>query len=207
MVYNVEKDLIEVSPLEKASPYLQVIALFGIPGAGCVALALLPQIPLFASNVFALLSLIVEIGSLACIVLLVLVLRACLKLPGAPAGFYRNVLDFLAMGEWHSAVKVALAGMIVLPGWWFFHADHSWLFSMLRILGSKALQSEDVQSELQRFAVAYQLALTGGVPLLFGLHMISRWKPKIRILPWALVPLLFVGAAIGVVLLVLLIHS
>jgi hypothetical protein len=54
--------------------------------------------------------------------------------------------------------------------------------------------------------VVYQLALTGGVPLLFALHMLSRWKPKYPLLPWLLVPVLFVGTANGVVLIVAIMH-
>jgi len=44
------------------------------------------------------------------------------------------------------------------------------------------------------------------VPLLFAMHMFSRWRPASRVLPWLLVPVLFVGAAIGVVLIVTIMH-
>jgi hypothetical protein len=74
------------------------------------------------------------------------------------------------------------------------------------MLGRRALMSSDVQSHMDGIAVVYQLALTGGVPLLFALHMLSRWKPKYPLLPWLLVPVLFVGTAIGVVLIVAIMH-
>ena len=196
----------EEALLDAASPFIRVISLFGIPAAGCVALVLSLQIPRFVYGQSAPLLLAAEAGSLITISVLVLALRASLTLPSAPAGFYRNVLDFLAMARWHPAVKAALVGLIVLPPAWFLHADHNWLISMLRTMGSKALMSGDFQSELDRIAVIYQLALTGGVPLLFVLHMFSRWKPAGRVLPWLLVPLVFAGAAIGVVVIVTLMH-
>jgi hypothetical protein len=56
-----------------------------------------------------------EIGGLIMVFVLLLALRACLALPSAPVGFYRNVLDFLAMARWHPSVKAALVGLIVLP--------------------------------------------------------------------------------------------
>ena len=194
------------SPLERASAFIQVIALLGIPAAGCVALVLLLQIPRFICGQAAPLLLVAEVGSLMVVFLLVLLLRACLALPSAPTGFYRNVLDFLAMAGWHPSVKVGLLGLIVLPPAWFLRSDHYWLISMLRIMGRRALASGDFQDELDRIAVLYQLALTGGVPLLFAMHMFSRWRPASRVLPWLLVPVLFVGAAIGVVLIVTIMH-
>jgi hypothetical protein len=194
------------SLLERASAFIQVIALLGIPGAGCVALVLLLQIPRFICGQAAPLLLIAEVGSLIVVFVLVLLLRACLALPSAPTGFYRNVLDFLAMAGWHPSVKVGLLGLIVLPPAWFLRSDHYWLISMLRIMGRRALASGDFQDELDRIAVLYQLALTGGVPLLFAMHMFSRWRPASRVLPWLLVPVLFVGAAIGVVLIVTITH-
>jgi hypothetical protein len=138
---------------------------------------------------------------------LLLVLRACLALPSAPVGFYRNVLDFLAIARWHPAVKAALVGLLVLPPAWFIHTDRNVLITMLRAMGRRALMLGDVQSELDTFAVVFQLALTGGVPLLFALHMFSRWKPASRFLPWLLVPLFFVCTVIAVVLIVTIMHS
>jgi hypothetical protein len=207
MAFVVEKGLAQASLLDRASPFLLLMALFGIPAAGSVALVLLVQIPRLIYGQSDPFLLAAEIGSLIAVFILLLVLRACLALPLAPAGFYRNVLDFLAMSRWHPSVKAALVGLIVLPPTWFFHAGNHWLVTMLWTMGRKALMSGDVQSGLDSIAVVYQLALTGGVPLLFTLHMLSRWKPKSRVLPWLLVPLLFVFTAIAVVLIVAMIHS
>jgi hypothetical protein len=206
MVFEREGAQTEESSLDRASPFILLIALFGIPAAGFVALVFLVQIPRFIYGQSAPLLLAAEIGSLIAVLVLVLALRACLALPSAPVGFYRNVLDFLAMARWHLSVKAALVGLLVLPPAWLLHVDHYLLVRMIRIAGRRALMSGDVQSGLDTVAVVYQLALTGGVPLLFALHMISRWKPANRILPWVLIPLLFVGTAIGVVLIVTLMH-
>jgi hypothetical protein len=205
MDFERESGRTEKSLLERESPFVLLIALFGIPGAGCVALVLSLQIPRFIYGQSAPLLLAAEIGSLISVFVLVLVLRACLALPSAPAGFYRNVLDFLAMARWHPAVKAALVGLIVLPPAWYFRSEH-WRFTLLWTMGRRALKLEDVQTGLDTITVVYQLALTGGVPLLFVLHMLSRWKPKYRVLPWVLVPLLFVGTAIAVVLIVAMVH-
>ena len=203
-----EKDArVEESLLHEAAPFIQLIALLGIPGAGSVALVLLLQIPRFIYGQSVPLFLVTEIGSLIAVIVLVLALRACLALPSAPRGFYRNVLDFLAMSRWHPSVIAALVGLLVLPPVWLIRADHNWFFAWFRTMGRRALTVSDVQDELDRIAVVYQLALTGGVPLLFTLHMFSRRKPASRVLPWLLVPLLFVGTAIGVVLLVAIMHS
>ncbi len=191
---------VEESFLQKASPFIFLLALFGIPGAGAVALIGLLQIPRLidgrADPLFAL----AEIGSLVTMLVLLFLLRSCLELPSAPRGLYRNVLDFLAMAGWHPAVKVALVGLLLPPAW-FFRSDPR-LVPMFRLMGWRALRSGDVQDALDGLAVFWQLALTGGVPLLFGLHMLSRWMPKRRILPWLLLPLLFVGAAIAAVIIV-----
>jgi hypothetical protein len=195
------------SLLERASPFLLLIALFGIPAAGSVALVLLVQIPRLIYGQPTPLFLAAEIGSLITVVVLLFVLRACLALPSAPVGFYRDVLDFLAMARWHPSVKIALVGLMVLPPAWLMHANHYLFITMLRTAGRRALMNGDVQTGLDTIAVVYQLALTGGVPLLFALHMLSRWKRANRVLPWVLVPLLFVGAAIGVVLLVAIMHG
>jgi hypothetical protein len=197
----------EESLLHEAAPFIQLIALLGIPAAGGVALVLSLQIPRFVYGKAVPLFLAAEIGSLIGVFVLVLGLRACLALPSAPSGFYRNVLDFLAMARWHPSVKAALLGLIVLPLAWALRVDHNWFISMLRTMGRRALRSGDFQDELDRFTVVYQLALTGGVPLLFTLHMFSRRKQASRILLWLLVPVLFVGTAIGVVLLVTIMHS
>lgn len=197
----------EESLLHEAAPFIQLIALLGIPGAGSVALVLSLQIPRFIYGEAVPLFLAAEIGSLLTVLVLVLALRACLALPSAPSGFYRNALDFLAMARWHPSVKAALLGLMVLPLVWALRADRYWLISMLRTMGPRALASGDFHDELDRYAVVYQLALTGGVPLLFMLHMFSRRKRAGNVLPWLLVPVLFVGTAIGVVLLVAIMHS
>jgi hypothetical protein len=197
----------EESLLIEAAPFIQLTALVGIPAAGSVALVLLLQIPRFVYGQAVPLFLAAEIGSLITVLALLFALRACLALPSAPSGFYRNVLDFLAMSRWHPSVKAALLGLLVLPPVWLFHTNHYWPFSMLWTMGRRALRSGDFQTGLDTVAVVYQLVLTGGVPLLFALHMFSRRKRSGSVLPWLLVPLLFVGTAIGVVLLVAILHS
>ena len=196
----------EESLLDRASPFILLLVLFGIPAASWVALVLLLQVPRFLYGRSAPLLFAAEIGSLLTVLVLLLMLRACLALPSAAGGFYRNVLDFLAMARWHPSVMVALLGLLVLPGAWILQGEW-WLVDTLQRRGWEALTSGDVQDSLDRITVAYQLALTGGVPLLFALHMLSRWKPKNRFLPWLLVPLLFVGTAIAVVILVMLLHT
>lgn len=204
MASDIKNVRIEESPLDKASPYILLMALLGIPAAGGVALVLLVQIPRLIYGQANPLLAAAEIGSLFTVLVLVLLLHSCLQLPSAPVGFYRNVLDFLAMARWHPAVKAALVGLLVLPPAWYTH--HNYSLSMLWIVGARALALSDVQNALDGFVVVYQLVLTGGVPLLFCLHMLTRSKPKRRILPWPLMPLLFVGAAIGVILLVATMH-
>jgi hypothetical protein len=191
--------------LHEAAPFIQVLALFGIPGAGSVALVLALQIPRFIYGQANLFLFPAEIGSLITVVVLLFALRACLVLPTAPSGFYRNVLDFLAMARWHPAVKAALIGLVVLSPAWYIHGEY-WRFDLFRRMGRRALGLSDVQSGLDGIAVIYQLALTGGVPLLFTLHLLSRTKPKRPVLLWLLVPVLFVGTAFGVVLLVAIMH-
>ena len=185
--------------LDRVSPFLLVIALLGIPAAGWVALVLALQIPrLFYGQANPLLA-AAEIGSLIAVLALLLLLRFCLQLPSAPRGFYRTLLDFLAISRWHSSVKVALVGLLVLTAAWSIRGDRG-LASLLWRMGWAALNLTDVQDGLDRIVASYQLALTGGVPLLFALHMLTRWKPAKRVLPWVLLPLFFVGTAIGVVI-------
>jgi hypothetical protein len=191
--------------LDEASPLICLIALVGIPAAGAVALVFSLQIPRLAYGQANLLLAPAEIGSLIVVVVLLFLLRACLQLPSAPRGFYRNLLDFLAMSHWHPAVKAALVGLLVLPPAWYIHGDPGFI-PTVRFLGWRSLHSGDVRDDLDRLMTVWQLSLTGGVPLLFVLHMLTRSNPKGRILPWLLVPLLFVGAAFGVVVLVMLGH-
>ena len=195
----------ERSFCERYSPFLLSIALLGIPAAGWIAVVFALQILRFIDGQYALLPLAAEIGSLLTVAVLFFMLRACLGLPSAPRGVYRNVLDFLAMARWHPAVKAAFAALMVLPGAWYIHGSH-WLVIMFRTMGRRALLSGDVQSGLDGLTAVYQLALTGGVPLLFGVHMLSRWKPKNPFLPWLLMPLFLIGTAVGVLLLVAIAH-
>ena len=204
MDFNAETAQKEKSLLDRESPFLLHLTLLGIPAAGCVALVLLVQIPRFLYGESVPLFFAVEVGSLISVVVLLFVLRACLKLPSAPVGFYRNVLDFLAMARWHPSVKVALAGLIVLPQIWFFSKGNFWAIEMFWQMGRRALQNGDVHTVLDDVVIVYQLALTAGVPLLFALHMFSRWKPRSRVLPWLLLPLLFVGAAIELMVMTIL---
>ena len=192
--------------LDAVSPLITFLALLGIPAAGCVAIVFAVQIPRLLYGQAAPLFLIAEIGSLITLFVLFIILRACLALPSAPTGFYRNVLDFLAITRWHPAVKASLAGLIVLPGAWILRGEAFWLIPMVRLMGWRALRSGDFQAGLDTIAVVYQLALTGGVPLLFVLHMFSRRKRGNSVLPWVLVPFLFLGTAAGVVLIVTLMH-
>ena len=154
---------VEESFLNKASPFILLLALFGIPAAAAVALVELLQIPRLIDGCANPLFALAEIGSLATVVVLLFLLRSCLKLPSAPRGFYRNVLDFLAMARWHPAVTVALVVLLVLPTAWFLHTDRRLVF-MLRLMGWRALRLGDVQDALDGLAVFWQLALTGGVP-------------------------------------------
>jgi hypothetical protein len=196
---------LEQSFLQKASPFVMPLALFGIPAAGWVALVLCVQIPrsLYGqANPFLALG---EIGSLMTVLVLFLFLRACLDSPAAPKGFYRDVLDFLALKDWHPAVIIAFLGLLVLPAAWYLHS--SVLIWDIRIRGSRALQSVDVQAGLDSIAVAYQLGLTAGVPMLCVMHLLSRWKPKRRAMLWLLVPLLLLGTAVGAVVVGVLLHE
>ena len=195
----------EESLLGKAAPFLQLIALLGIPTAGWVGLVFLLQVPRMLYGQAAPLLLVAEIGAWAAVLVLVLALHACLALPSAPTGFYRNVLDFLAMERWHASVKAAFVGLIVLTSVWFFRVDGD-LFFLLLLRGRRVLASGDFRDDMDRIVVLFQLVLTGAVPLLFVLHMLTCWKPKNRILPWLLVPALFVGTAIAVVVIGTIMH-
>jgi hypothetical protein len=202
MVFNAETEQKGKSLLDRESPFLLPITLLGIPAAASVALGLLVQIPRFLYGESVPLFFAAEVGSLIGVVFLLFLLRACLKLPSAPVGFYRHVMDFLAMARWHPSVKVALAGLIVLPPIWFFSKGNFWAIEMFRQRGRMALQNGDVHTVLDDVAIVYQLALTGGVPFLFALHMFTRWKPRSRVLPWVFVPLLFVVTATALVIIV-----
>jgi hypothetical protein len=205
MVLETARARNEESSLGKAAPFLQLIALFGIPVGGWVGLFFLLQLPRILYGQAVPLFLAAEIGGWVAVIVLVLALRACLALPSAPTDFYRNTLDFFAMERWHAPVKAALVGLIVLTSAWSFHVGRDCFF-LLGIMGRRALASGDFRDDMDRILVAYQLALTGGVPLLFVLHMVTRWKPKSRILAWVLVPALFLGTAIAVVIIGTIMH-
>jgi hypothetical protein len=198
-------DRVEESFLNRSSLVISMAALFGIPAAGMIALVFAWQIPRLLYGQANPLLAAAEIGSLITVLVLLFLLRACLARSWAAAGFYRNVLDFLAMARWHASVKVALIGLLVLPPVWFFRSNPA-LIAMYWKMGRRALMSGDFRDDLDRITTSYQLALMGGVPLLFGLHLLSRWKPQSRVLPWLLVPVLFVGTAIAVVVIVTILH-
>jgi hypothetical protein len=192
--------------LEGLAPLICVAAFVGIPVAGGVAVLGLLQIPrLLYDRTNPVLG-VAEVISLLALPVLVLLLRYCLGFPGAPGGLYRNVLDFLAMRNWHPALIAALIVLLVLPGVWFSHVDRD-LFFLLRIMGwPRVLKSGDFRDDMDRVATLYQLALMGGIPLLFGLHMVSRWQTKRSFLIWLLVPLFFLGLAVAVVVIGTIAH-
>jgi hypothetical protein len=195
------------SQFDQLSPLILLAAFLGIPGLGAIALVLTLQIPrvLYGETVPILLA--AEIVSLVGVLFLVVLLRFTLSQPSAPKGLFRNILDFLAMAGWHPAVTTALACILILPQVWYLRSDHYWLIDILRRRGWQAMQSVDVQAQLDGIIAAFQLSLTGGVPLLFTLHMFTRWKPRNRWLPWLLIPVLIVGTAIGVIILVTIGHA
>jgi hypothetical protein len=198
---------VEESLLSRVSPFVSFAALLGIPTGGFFALALLFQIPRLLYGAANPLLAAAGFGGFVLLFVMVLLLRACLKFPSAPTGFYRDVLDFLALARWHPSVKIGLIGLLVLPGAWYLsHSTLLWLFATLWKFGHNVFRSGDFRDELDRLATVYELALVGGVPLLFVLHMVSRWKPRSRVLPWLLVPALFVGTAIAVVIIGVILH-
>jgi len=206
MITPTQTKPLQESLVDRFSTHIELTALLGIPGAGCVALALFQQIPRFICSQAQVIFLAAEITSLTIVFILILALRASLAGSSAPTGIYRNLLDFLAMANWHPSVKVALVALIVLPQLWFLHIDRYLLFVMLKQMGARALQSGDFETKLETVAMIWQDALVGGVPLLFAMHMISRWKPQNRFLPWLLVPIFIAGVAISLFLIVMIAH-
>jgi hypothetical protein len=193
--------------LDRVSPLILFLGLFGVPAAGLTALVLAEQIPrfLYGQSLPLLLLFAAEMSSVLTLLILFVMLRLCLALPSAPRGLYRDALDFVAMARWHPAVKAALAGLIVLPPAWYIHGDPGFI-QLLRILGVRALTSGDFRDDLDRVAVTWQLAFMGGVPLLFLLHMLTRRKPRSGVLAWLLIPVIFVGTAIAAVVIVTILH-
>jgi hypothetical protein len=208
MVSEKEGVRAEESWLGRASPWIQLAALLGIPVAASVSLVGFLAIPrlVYDVGVPAPLVFAAKIGGVVAVLVLLFALRACLALPSAPSGFYRNALDFLALARLHPAVKAALVGLIVLPPIWYLHYGEYWLVTLVVTEGWRGFKSGDVQSGLDGMSALYQLALTGGVPMLFALHLLSRSKRKNSVLLWLLVPVLFAGAAVGVVFIATMIH-
>jgi hypothetical protein len=181
-----------------------LIGLFGIPSAvlgGILFDVQLSRLAYGQANPFLL---FLEVGSLLAIPVLILWLRFQLARPSAPTGFYRHILDFLALKHWHPAVTFSLVGLFILPVAWLAHHNH-WLFIMFRNLGERALLMTDVQATLDAFAVGFQVTLLGGLPSLLLLHVLSRWKPN-RYLPWLLVPMLFIVTVIAAIMIVTVAH-
>jgi hypothetical protein len=188
-------------------PLAALVALAGIPAAGCAVILFAVEIPRFAYGQANLFMFAAEVMGLGVTVVLVAMLREWLKSPAAPtSGFLRNVLDFLAIRDWHPAVKFTLIGLLLFPQWWYLHKDFVWLGQIIAFRGWHFLQSVDMQAHLDGIAVVFQLTMTGGVPLLFALHMFTRRKKGSSIWAWLLVPVVFVFAAISVVLLVTIMH-
>lgn len=196
----------ETSLVGRSTLFIQLLALLGIPGAGCVALSLFQQIPRLIYGQPQIIFLAAEVLSLSTMFILVLALRASLVDPWAPTGLFRNLLDFLAIANWHPSVKLALVALIVLPQVWFMHIDRYMIFTMWNQMGARALQSGDFQTKLDTIALVWQDAFAGGVPLLLAMHLLSRWKPKRWYLPWLLLPVFLVVAAIALVLIVMIAH-
>jgi hypothetical protein len=205
MVLENEKSTVTLSFPKPASPFFSILALLGIPAAGFIAIVFDIEFSRLIYGQANPLLLGVEIASLMALLVLVLLLRSRLALPSAPRGFYRAVLDFLAVSRWHAAVKLCLVGLLALPIAWFV-IDDRWFFFMLRSIGRRALAMSDMQQALDGLAVGYQITLIGGLPLLFVMHLLCRWKPGNRILPWLLVLLFFVGTLIATVLIVAVLH-
>jgi hypothetical protein len=186
---------------------VSLVASVAIPGAVLATLLFLVQLSKVIYGQAFLPFLTAEVLAFFTTIALVTLLRVALKSPEAPKGFFRNALDFLAMSRWHPAVIVAMVGLVVLPlAWYFSNRPNYWYFLMLWQKGPSMLRSGDMQAQMDTVAVVLQLALMGGLPLLFVLHMLSRWKPKNFFLTWALIPLFFVGAVIGIVILGTIAH-
>lgn len=187
------------------APAISLAALLGIPAAGFGALALLLQWPRMLYGEANPILGAMAIGSVFVLLLLIVLLRATLASRPATSGLSRDVLDFLALARWHPAVKVAFFGLLALTTKWSLRGANSlFLFGML---GWKALASGDVRDDLDRIGISYQLALGGGMPLLFLLHLLSRWQPNRQALVWLLVPVIFVGTALAVIIIGTIFHS
>lgn len=146
-----------------------------------------------------------EVAGLAGLGLQGLLLRRCLAEPGAPQGWYRHLLDFPALKAWHPAVKTAGASLILLPlAWWL--NDYRWIWNFKTSFWILVRQMSDIHVAFDSLGVAYQFALTAGVPLLLVFHLVSRWRPQDRVLLWLLLGLFFPGTAVLFVVLVTMAH-
>lgn len=146
-----------------------------------------------------------EVTGLAGLALQVLLLRRCLAEPGAAQGGYRHLLDFPALIAWHPAVKAAAAGLILLPlAWWL--KGYWWILDFKTSFWILVRQMSDIQAAFDTLGVVYQFALTAGVPLLFAFHLLSRWRPKGRVLLWLLLGLFFPITVLLVMILVTIAH-
>jgi len=192
-------------PLSRGAHVRLLMALLGIPVAGFVALLYGLQLPRLLYGKTDAVFLALECAGLLAWAALVLRLRSRLAGSPEPGGFYRDVLDFFALARWHPAAIFGLIVLLVVPFAWFALANR-WMFTMFASLGRRALALGDVQSALEGFAVAYQHGLTAGTPLLFVYHLACRRWLTGRFLPWLLLPLLFAGTAVGVVITVTMAH-
>jgi hypothetical protein len=195
---------------KRAAPLIPLLALVGIPGAGFGALVLLPAIPQsleYRENLWLFAGAIASPIVLIALLLQICLLRSLLKRPSAPSGFYRDVLDFPALARWHPAVKAALVGQIVLPPAWYIRGN-LWRLKIPLRTGWQAFRySSDFLQGLQSIAVSIQLSLLGGVPLLFMLYLLARRKPGRSLLLWLLLPVLFLGTAVAIVFIGVMLHE
>jgi len=147
----------------------------------------------------------VELSSLVALAVLIPALRWSLKSGPPPAKLLHPVFDFLALVNWHPAVKAATGILCLLTAAGFVHG-YRWLFTMIPSLGIKLLEMTDVQAALDGAAVMVQYVVTGGVPLLFLLHVTSRLTKRHNWVPWLLVPVLIIGVLIMEILIGMMIH-
>lgn len=196
---------IGLSPSNNLTSLVPPLALLGIPVAGGIAILFLPAIPQMLNGRAGPLMAAAGIAGWIIAFTLVFLLRSHLESGAPTSGFYRDVLDFLSLSRWHPATWVTLIALIVLPQVWYLYTARDF-FMLIHFLGRNVLRSGDFRDDLERIAVTWQLCWMAGVPLLFCLHMISRWKPRRRFLPWLLIPVLFFGVAFGVLVLVVINH-
>jgi len=185
--------------------YRHRMALVGIPMAASAALLCGTEIARLLYGQADPLFLALECASLLALAALVLLLRSRLAQSREPGGFYRDVLDFLGMWRWHPAARFALAALLVLPLAWLALVNH-WMFDTFASLGRRALAHGDVQNALDGFAVVVQYALAAGTPALFLFHLLCRRWLRGPVLPWLFLPLLFVGIAAEMVVVLTFAH-